>query len=176
MNSKPSIKSCAKRVLTLCLAVASLLLCASQAAALTDPCQSILDQISSLRRQEQNEKDDFRRGHRDKPLAAEIRKVEDMYRPLIAAKEHDYDQCRVAHGGKLDEAVTFTGNATMTTSNNNAPGPFVQNVTISVKFLKYDHTKLEITNFPTITVGPFAIPALHTTNTTTVTLTSVQSA
>src|SRR6266581_7209245 len=174
MNSKPSIKSCAKRVLTLCLAVASLLLCASQAAALTDPCQSILDQISSLRRQEQNEKDDFRRGPRDKPLAAEIRKVEDMYRPLIAAKEHDYDQCRVAHGGKLDEAVTFTGNATMTTSNNNAPGPFVQNVTIKVKFLKYDHTKLEITTFPTITVGPFSTPVGQ--NTTTVTLASVQSA
>jgi hypothetical protein len=84
----------------------------------------------------------------------------------------------VAHGGKLDESVTFTGTATMTTSNTNAPGPFVSAVTIGVKFLKYDHTKLEITNFPTITVGPFPIKIGQTTltNTTTITLTNVQTA
>jgi hypothetical protein len=62
----------------------------------------------------------------------------------------------------------------MTTSNQNAQGPFTQNVTIRVKFLKYDHTGLEITNFPTITVGPFTTPAGQ--NTTTVTQASVQSA
>ena len=61
----------------------------------------------------------------------------------------------------------------MTTNNANAPGPFVRPMTIGLKFLKYDHAKLEITNFPTITVGPFTTPVGK--NTTTVTLNSVQS-
>ena len=167
------LRSYLQTLLPMSFVLAFILVSVTQAGAATDPCQSILDQIATLRTQEQAEKDDYRRGPRDKPLASKIAEIDRDYSQRIRAKQQEYDQCRVSHGGKLDETVNFTGPATMTTSNTNAPGPFVQNVTIGLKFLKYDHTKLEITNFPTITAGPFATPVGQ--NTTTVTLASVQS-
>ena len=157
------------------LVVAFLLASVSQAAAQTDPCQSIRDQISHLRTEMQNKKDDYRdRGNRDhKPMAAKIRKVEREYQPRIAAKQREYDQCRLNHGGKPDQAVTFTGTATMTTTNTSAPGPFVRTVTLGLTFLKFDHTTLAITNFPAIVVGPFSTSL--GTNTTTVRFVNVQA-
>ena len=149
-----------------------------------DPCQSINDQIQALRTQEQNEKDDFRdngdhTGPSRKPIAAKIRQIERHYAPLIAAKRVAYDQCRFAHGGKPDEASTFTGTVTMTTNNvvPQAQGPFHLNFTLGLTFLKYDHTKANINNFPTLPFGPFPVGtgSPPPTNTTTVTLQSVDS-
>jgi hypothetical protein len=166
-------------LITLCLSLAFVLLShASASATTTDPCQSIADQITSLRNQERNAESDFQGGggSRDtrKPVASDIAKVRREYQQQINAKEREYDQCRISHGGKPDESDTFTGTATMTTNNNNAPGPFVENVTIGLNFKKYDHTKLEITNFPAITTSAFHTPLGQ--NTTTVTLKSVQAA
>jgi hypothetical protein len=167
----------ATRSLRAGFALAFLLICLGQTAAATDPCQSITDQIASLRTELQNKKDDFRDtdGGRDsrKPLASKINQLERDYEQRIRAKQQEYDQCRLAHGGKLDQVTTFTGTATMTTTNHNAPGPFVQRVTIGMTFLKYDHTKVDLTSFPTITTAPFTTPV--GSNTTTVTLLSVQS-
>src|SRR5215467_3791753 len=134
-----------RTLLPISFVIAFILVSVSQAGAATDPCQSILDQIAALRTQEQAEKDDYRRGPGDKPIASKIAEIDRDYSQRIRAKDQDYDQCRIAHGGKLDETVNFTGPATMTTNNTNVPGPFVQNVTIGLKFLKYDHAKLEIT-------------------------------
>lgn len=161
-----------------CLIALFLLIVVCPASAATDPCQSIRDQINSLRTQQRNAESDFQddsgeRGSR-KPMASAINRVRREFQQRIDAKEREYDQCRLNHGGKPDEPVTFTGTATMTTTNQNAAGPFVLAVTIDIKFLKYDHKKLEITNFPSIATAPFSTP--FGSNTTTITLLSVESA
>jgi len=155
--------------------IAFLLATVSQAAAQTDPCQSIKDQIASLRTEMQNEKDDYReRGNvHHKPIAAKIRQIEREYQPRIAAKQREYDQCRLNHGGKPDQAVTYDSTATMTTSNTSVAGPFVRTLTLGLTFLKYDHTTLAVTNFPAIRVGP--ITTRLGVNTTRVTMTEVQA-
>lgn len=171
----------------LCAVIAGVVCAAAPGPALAqaDPCQSITDQIQALRTQEQNEENDFRdngdnTGPSRKPIASKIRQVEQHYAPLIAAKRTAFDQCRFAHGGKPDEASTFTGMVTMTTNNivPQAKGPFNLSFTLGLTFLKFDHTSANISNFPTLTFGPFPVgTGTHPqTNTTTVTLQSADPA
>ena len=139
---------------------------------IVDPCKSTMDEIKNLKAELRTKKSDFQEQGR-KPNAAQIRKLESEYRVLIAAKEREYDGCRLKNGGLPDQPATLDGTATMTTSNQNAAGPFVQNLQLALTFLKFDHTTLEVNNFPAITAGPFNTPVGP--NTTTVSLRQVQS-
>ena len=69
-----------------------------------------------------------------------------------AAKQKAYDACLTSHGGKLAMDAKFKGKATMWTDNSHAPGPFKENVTIGLRFGDWDHSTIEITSFPTISV------------------------
>jgi hypothetical protein len=70
----------------------------------------------------------------------------------IAAKQKAYDTCLTSHGGKLAVDATFTGKATMWTDNGNAPGPYTEDVTIGFRFGDWDHSAIDITSFPTLSV------------------------
>jgi hypothetical protein len=48
--------------------------------------------------------------------------------------------------------ATFKGKATLWTDNSNAPGPYTQDVTIGLRFGDWDHSAIDITSFPTISV------------------------
>lgn len=87
--------------------------------------------------------------------------------PQIAAKQKQLNNCTKAWG-KQDLSATFSGTATMTTSNPDAPGPFVQKISIGMTYLAWLHDQFAINNFPAIKVGPFDTPI--GSNTTTVTL------
>ena len=67
----------------------------------------------------------------------------------------------------MELASMFSGNVTMTTTNPNAPGPFVQDLSLGVRFTDC-RSVAQIVSFPAITVGPFDTPV--GSNTTTVTL------
>jgi len=98
--------------------------------------------------------------------------VENEYRPRIQAKQREYDQCRFDNGGLPDLLATLTGNARLTTTNSNAPGPYNRSTTIGLKFLKFEHKTVEVSSFPSISVT-FNTPA--GSNTTTISLVSVGS-
>ena len=87
----------------------------------------------------------------------------------IAAKQKEYDACLKSHGGLLALDATFKGKATMQTDNDNAPGPYTQDVAIGLNFGDWDHSDVSITDFPAISVT-FDTPL--GTNTTTVTMIS----
>jgi hypothetical protein len=70
----------------------------------------------------------------------------------IAAKQKQYDDCLIAHGGVLALDATFKGTATMQTTNDNAPGPFKQNVNIGIHFGEWDHGVFDVRSFPPISV------------------------
>jgi hypothetical protein len=70
----------------------------------------------------------------------------------IAAAQKAYDTCLTSHGGKLAMDAKFKGHATMWTDNSHAPGPFKQNVTIGLRFGDWDHSAIEVTEFPVISV------------------------
>ena len=70
----------------------------------------------------------------------------------IKAKQNAYDTCLTSHGGKLAMDAKFKGTATMWTDNSHAHGPFKENVTIGLRFGDWDHSSIEITEFPTISV------------------------
>jgi hypothetical protein len=89
----------------------------------------------------------------------------------IAAKQKAYDSCLTSHGGKLAMDATFKGKATMWTDNGNAPGPYKEDVTIGLRFGDWDHSAIEITSFPTISVT-YNTHSPAGTVTTTVTLIS----
>lgn len=76
----------------------------------------------------------------------------------IAAQKKAYNDCLTANGGKLELQATFKGQATLTTSNSDAPGPFKQGVNIGLRFSAWDHRQVSITSFPPITVGPYDTP------------------
>lgn len=81
--------------------------------------------------------------------------------------------CELEHGGKPDLSTHLVGQATLTTTDSSAKGPFTQNVSIGLLFHEFDHTIFDVTSFPAIVVGPFSTPVGN--NTTTISLTgSVQ--
>jgi hypothetical protein len=139
-----------------------------------DPCQSIDDQIRVLRAQEQQEKNDLRDDPGDvparKPLGAKINEIHRRYAGLIADKQRAYDRCRLQHGGQPDREVTLAATVTLTTDHliPAAQGPFSLGTSIRIVFLKYDHRRFEIRDFPKLEAG--------LENTITVTLEGVQSA
>jgi hypothetical protein len=87
----------------------------------------------------------------------------------IAAKQKAYTACLTSHGGKLAMDAKFKGTATMWTDNSHAPGPFKQDVTIGLRFGDWDHSNIEVTDFPTISVT-YDTHSPAGTVTTTVTL------
>jgi hypothetical protein len=143
----------------------------------TDPCQPIKDQLTRLQQEYQNAKSSYQprndeSGDHRHPVIGGLRRVENEYRPRIQAKQREYDQCRIDHGGKPDQPATLTGSASMTTTNSNARGPFNRSITIGLKFLKFDHRTVGVSSFPSMSVT-FNTPA--GSNTTTISLTSVGS-
>jgi hypothetical protein len=130
------------------------------------PCREIAEEIALLVSDKSDYQEDLKEAAPGMKswLVRQIKKINTE----IAKKQKEFDRCMIAHGGLPDLAATFTGRATLTTTNSNAPGPFQQSVVIGLLFQKWDHTKFLITNFPPITVGPFDTPAGD--NTTTVSL------
>jgi hypothetical protein len=146
----------------------------STATSSTDPCQSVIDEIAALRRELQAKKNALEdRGSRHTRPPSEVRKLERDYRQRIARKQDDYDSCLVRHGLLPDVAATLDGIGTVTTVRS---GPQDSEVHIALTFLKYDHAKVEITEFPPIVSTPFDLPTPPGgTNTTTVSLKEVFS-
>lgn len=90
-----------------------------------------------------------------KQITADITKNSPTGKKL-AAKQKEYDKCVIDSGGALAVNATFTGTATMKTSNSKASGPFNQKISIGLYFSEAD-TKteprdVEITSFPSIPV------------------------
>jgi hypothetical protein len=83
------------------------------------------------------------------------------------AKEQEYEQCIVSHGGLLELQATFSGKATMYTSDSDAPGPYTMADTIGLLFSEWNHANVTITSFPPLS-ATFDTPL--GANTTTVTL------
>jgi len=108
--------------------------------------------------------------HPGKPnpvLLAQVKKLLQQ----STAKFGAWHKCELNIPGNLPNLnATFTGKATLTTSNGNAPGPFVKNVSLSLLFHEFHHTEFHITSFPPIVVGPFSVPG-GLSNTTTITMT-----
>lgn len=125
-------------------------------------CQSIATQIKSLEAQKKNASKNLKET-KSSYYTEEVKDTQNQ----INAKKQQLKACMVSKcSGKPDLTATFTGKATVTTSNSNASGPFKQNVSASVTFYKWDHTHFSLTLSP-IKVGPFDTPA--GSNTTTVT-------
>ncbi len=89
----------------------------------------------------------------------------------IAVEQKAYNTCLTSHGGKLAMDAKFKGTATMSTDNAHAKGLFKQDVTIGLRFGDWDHSTIEITEFPTISVTYDTHSPVGTV-TTTVTMTS----
>ncbi len=70
----------------------------------------------------------------------------------IADTQQKLNHCITSHHGVLELFAIFSGTATMGTSNDNAPGPFVQMVTIGLDFSIWDHSKVQVVSFPPISV------------------------
>ncbi len=70
----------------------------------------------------------------------------------IAAKQKDYNDCLLKHGGKLAIDANFKGKATMRTNNEHAKGPFTQNVTIGLRFSAWNNAHIAVTDFPGVSV------------------------
>ena len=87
-------------------------------------------------------------------LASQIKKLNSQ----IASKEKLLTTCNSANG-KQDQAATFTGTATLTTINPNAPGPFVVNISIGFVYQAWRHDQIVVASFPAIVFGPYSTPA-----------------
>jgi hypothetical protein len=70
----------------------------------------------------------------------------------IAKAKDKLTQCITTHNGLLELKATLKGQATMTTSNGHAPGPFHEPVNIGLDFSIWDHHEVQITSFPPISV------------------------
>ncbi len=125
------------------------------------PCQSLIAPIKRLEAQ----KNVASKNLKETKSSYWTGEVKDLLKQIEKAKQQ-LDHCVISKCGGLSTLfANFTGKATMTTSNSNAKGPFKENVTASITFLKYDRKHLNI-YLSTITVGPFDVPG--GTNTTTV--------
>jgi uncharacterized phage infection (PIP) family protein YhgE len=89
----------------------------------------------------------------------------------IAAKQKDYNDCLLKHGGKLAIDADFKGKATMRTNNEHAKGPFIQNVTIGLRFSAWNNAHIDVTDFPGVSVT-YDTHSPAGTVTTTVSMTS----
>jgi hypothetical protein len=87
----------------------------------------------------------------------------------ITAKENAYIACIKSHGGLLAMDAHFKGKATMTTTNSHAPGPFKQDVNITLHFGDWDHSKVTVMHFPPVSVT-YDTHSIAGTVTTTVTM------
>jgi hypothetical protein len=104
--------------------------------------------------------------HQIQVLRNDLTKNSDLAKEA-KAKEQEYEQCIVSHGGLLELKATFSGKATMHTSNSDAPGPYSMDDTIGLLFSEWNHANVTITSFPPLS-ATFDTPL--GTNTTTVTL------
>lgn len=86
-----------------------------------------------------------------KAIKADIKKNSATAKKL-AEKIKAYDKCIKDHGGLPALDATFKGLATLSTSNENAKGPFNKKVNIGLRFAEWDHSTFTITNFPAISV------------------------
>jgi len=142
----------------------------------SDPCEPLRQEFLALEKkiQQIQASPDYIQGphdpHPGKPDPDSLAEVKALW-PEVTAKIAQWTACELTLPGHLpDSNATFSGTATLTTSNSHAPGPFVQNVSISLLFHEFDHTTFDVTNFPAIVVGPFPTPPAGS-NTTTITLT-----
>ncbi len=135
-----------------------------------NPCLMYKKQIDDLyktRTKEINEavgplQDDLKdAGPSQKPaivrqIMKETAEIKKKYAPKIADKQKQYNDCIIGNGGKLALDATFKGKATLRTSNENAKGPFTQDITIGLWFGEWfpgwDHREVKITSFPSISV------------------------
>lgn len=108
--------------------------------------------------------------HQIETLRAQIKATSPLSKQ-IAIKEKEYDDCLISHGGLLPMNAKFKGKATMRTDNSHAKGPFKQDITIGLRFGAWDHSYIEITDFPSISVT-YDTHSVVGTVTTTVSLTS----
>jgi hypothetical protein len=140
-----------------------------------DACTAIYNQLAALKSERAGFQNDLKTATPGEKhfLVSQIQKLN----PKIAAKASEYKHCEQVHGGKPDLNTVFSGKATMTTSNSNAPGPYQADLThrkiIKGVFPHWCHNSLRISFFPTIVVGPYSTPVGD--NTTTVTLVSEPS-
>jgi gas vesicle protein len=86
-----------------------------------------------------------------KEITADIKKNSPTAKKL-ADKINDYNRCILKYGGLPALDATFKGRATLTTSNDDAPGPFKQSVNIGLHFVDWDHSTFMVTSFPPISV------------------------
>jgi gas vesicle protein len=86
-----------------------------------------------------------------KAITADIKKNSATGKKL-AAKKKEYNKCIIDNGGQVALSATFTGTATLKTSNSNAKGPFNKNVNIGLFFSVWDRKDISITSFPKISV------------------------
>lgn len=105
-----------------------------------------------------------------KKITADIKKNSATGKKLTAAKKA-FNACLDKEGLLHALDATFSGKATLTTSNSNAKGPFKQDVNISLHFSVRDHKDVSITNFPKISVT-YDTGSIVGTVTTTVTMNS----
>jgi hypothetical protein len=118
----------------------------------TDPCEPIRQEFLALEKQIQqiqSEPGYIQRPkdpHPGKPDPESLAEVKALWQK-VAAKIAQWNACEVTlPGHKPDLSATFNGTATLTTSDSNAPGPFVQNISIGLLFHKFDHTTFDVTN------------------------------
>ena len=73
----------------------------------------------------------------------------------VADTRDAYYQCIRDCGAEPPLPATFKGIVTVTTSFEEATGPFKENVSIGIEFGAWDHSKISIKHFPPIVVGPY---------------------
>jgi hypothetical protein len=126
------------------------------------PCQSLVGPIKSLEAQ----KNIASKNLKETKSSYWTGEVKDLLKQIAMATQQ-LDHCVISKcGGKSTLIATFSGKATMTTSNSDAKGPFKENVSASVTFFKYDRKSFHI-YLSAIQVGPFDTPAGSNTITVT---------
>ena len=127
-----------------------------------DPCASIQQEIDDLAHQIQLIQDspDYIQGangpHPGWPDPALLRQVKQLLAKVETANGQ-LNACEIQHGGKPAITSQFKGTATVTTSNGDAPGPFLEPFDLTLQFLQWQHTTLNVTELVPITVGPVVI-------------------
>jgi hypothetical protein len=84
-------------------------------------------------------------------ITADIKKNSQTAKTL-AEKIEAYNRCIIEHGGLPALDATLVGRVTLSTSNENAPGPFTQSVSIGFHFGDWDHSEVSVTTFSEISV------------------------
>src|SRR4051794_3053514 len=109
-----------------------------------DPCAPLWKQVVALEKEVEQiqSSPDYIQGPNDpKPGKPDPEMLADAKAKQAqkAQKCGQFKLCKLAHGFLDDEAATFTGTAVLTTTKDEAPGPFKRNVAIKLLFNQWEH-------------------------------------